>query len=385
MNALKKVRARLRSWSQVRFLEPVVIFESDDWGLWRSPEDKTILESIGEPKIWGYDQLESVAELEAFYSVFEDFRDQKGNHPFAEANFVVSNPDFTATSSKSYREIVLKPIASDPERISKWKEGIQRKVFLPQYHGRLHFNYQRMLSAIHADPVSRKIFDAGIHGGMNNYTEGKWGLHSEYLDWHSGSVPENIREWTHHGFDEFEKSFGYRAKSTVAPQYIFTPGMAGVFRDAGVSCIQGTNMQMYKSPDGREHKLNLPNGSGHYSALTGISRNVKFEPARGVPSWNADVALKNAKRLIALNIPVIIDSHRINYTGRFAAEGRRQLRQLLEGLQMFNVRYLASFELAEAVTSDGHYTEFFTGKKEFLTPVGENSFKKWFRDRIVKA
>ena len=385
MEPLKKVRARLRNWSQVRFREPVVIFESDDWGLWRSPEDKSALESFGEPKIWGYDQLESVDELEAFYSVFEKYTDSLGNRPFAEANFVISNPDFQATTSNHYREIVLKSISTEKEKLPKWKDGIRRKVFLPQYHGRLHFNYQRMLNALVTDPLSRKIFEAGIHGGMNNFTEGKWGLHSEYLDWSSGAVPDNIRDWTHAGFDHFEKVFGYRAKSTVAPQYIFTPGMTGIFREAGVSCIQGTNMQLYKSVNGSEHKRNLPNGSAHYDSLIGISRNVKFEPSRGVAAWNAESALSNVKRLVAGNIPVIIDSHRINYVGRFANDGRKHLERLLDGLVKLNVRFMASFELAEAITNTGQYTEFFSGNKQQVEPVAENTFKKWFRNRIVTA
>ncbi len=385
MQPLKKIRSKLRSWSQVRFTEPIVIFESDDWGLWRSPEDKSVLESFGEPKIWGYDQLESVAELEAFYKLFEKFIDTEGNHPFAEANFVISNPDFKATQANGYHEIVLKPISKDPERLAKWKEGVNRKVFLPQYHGRLHFNYKRMLHALINDPVSRNIFEAGIHGGMNNYLEGKWGLHSEYLDWETGTIPDNLRQWTHTGLNQFEQVFGYRAKSTVAPQYIFTPGMAGVFREANLTCIQGTNMQLYKTEDGTEYKRNLPNGSSHYETLIGISRNVKFEPSRGVAAWNTDEALAAASRLIAGNIPVIIDSHRINYVGGFAANGIKELERFLEGLIRMKVRFMASFELAEAITSNGNYKEFFTGKNKNLEAIGEGPVKKWIRNLVVAA
>ena len=361
----------------------MVIFESDDWGLWRSPEDKSKLESFGEPKIWGYDQLESVAELESFYRIFEKFTCSDGHHPFAEANFVISNPDFQATAANGYNEIILRPISYEKERLVKWKEGLARKVFLPQYHGRLHFNYRRMLDALVNDPVSRKIFEAGIHGGMNNYTEGKWGLHSEYLDWSTGTVPENLRQWTLSGLDIFEEVFGYRAKSTVAPQYIFTPGMTSVFREANITCIQGTNMQLYKTNDGTEYKLNLPNGSEHYNSIVGISRNVKFEPARGVPSWDVDAALVSASKLIRQHIPVIIDSHRINYVGQFAEEGRAKLERLLEGLIRQKVRFMSSFELAEAIRNNGQYTRFFSGEKCNLDAIGEGPVKKWIRNRVV--
>jgi len=385
MEPLKKIRSRLRSWSQVRFKEPIAIFESDDWGLWRSPGDKTTLESFGEPKIWGYDQLESIDELEAFYRVFEKYTDSEGNRPFAEANFVVSNPDFNATTTGGYKEIILKPITQDSERLTKWNEGISRKVFLPQYHGRLHFNYKKMHEALLNDPLSRKIFEAGIHGGMNNYKDGQWGLHSEYLDWTTGAIPENIQQWTLSGLDQFEKAFGYRAKSTVAPQYIFSPEMTGVFSEAGLTCIQGTNMQLYKTTDGTEYKRNLPNGSHHYKSLVGISRNVKFEPARGVEGWDTKAAIKNAKRLIASNIPVIIDSHRINYVGRFSVEGLSKLDQFMSELLKTGVRFVASFELAEAISNNGKYTEFWSGKTKQLHSIGESNIKKWIRDRVVTA
>ena len=79
---------------------------------------------------------------------------------------------------------------------------------------------------------------------------------------------------------------------------------------------------------------------------------------------------------------MIFDSHRINYVGKFGVQGRTELLTLLNGLEKMNVRYLTTFELAEAIKGGGAYTDFCSGKMHYITPVGESALKKSIRNSV---
>lgn len=383
MNIKDRIKSRLRVLTALKCKQPIVLFHSDDWGMVRSPKDKSFITKFGEPKVWAYDQLESVEELELIYNILSKYKDSNQNHPIIEANFVVSNPDFSATKKADYQSIILKPITEYPELIKKWNEGIKRRVFIPQYHGRLHFNYDKMLDMVQNDPVSKEIFDLEFHGGLNNYKQGNWTLHSEYQKWEDGSqLPyEQLLKWLNEGISDFHKAFGYSPKSTIAPQYIFTPTTAKAFVEAGFKTIQGTNMQMYKK-NNRAISKNIPTGSVYYKGLVALSRNLKFEPSRGHLDWKYEAAIMKCKILIKKNIPIIIDSHRINYVGKFAEEGREELDKLLANLTKLGCLFLSSEELGDAIRNNGTYQEFGTNIQRKIQFTNNSKLVKFIRNQL---
>jgi hypothetical protein len=384
MGIKKRIKSRLRLFTTLKCKQPIVIFQSDDWGMVRSPVNKNFVSDYGEPKIWAYDQLESAEELELLYQVLCKYKDANGYHPSIEANFIVSNPDFITTKEVDYRSIILKPITQYPDLIEKWNEGITKRIFIPQYHGRLHFNYGKMLEMIQNDTTSKEIFDLHFHGGLNNYKHGGWALHSEYQKWENGyeMLPEQLRRWLNSGIFDFHKAFGYFPKSTIAPQYVFTPTTAKAFAEVGFKVIQGTNMQMYKK-NNKKITRHLPTGSRYYKGLVALSRNIKFEPARGNRDWKYETAINKCKTLINNNIPIIIDSHRINYVGKFAEEGRKELDMLLDGLTKMGCIFLSSAEFGEAIMNNGVYKEFGTHKKREILFANNSKIVQFIRNRIT--
>lgn len=383
MNIKGRIKSRLRLLTALKCKQPIVIFQSDDWGMVRSPENKDFITNYGEPKIWAYDQLESVDELELVYQILSKYKDGNQNHPVIEANFIVSNPDFSATKEASYQSIILKPITQYPELIKKWNEGIKKRMFIPQYHGRLHFNYDKMLNMIQNHTISQKIFDAQLHGGVNNYKKGDWALHSEYQKWEDGSeLPyKQLLQWINAGVSDFHSAFGYFPKSTIAPQYVFTPTTARAFAELGFKSVQGTNLQMYKKKN-RKVSKNIPTGSTYYQGLIAISRNVKFEPSRGNIDWKYEAALRKCMGLIKKDIPIIIDSHRINYVGKFGEEGREDLDKLMGDLTKLGCMFLTSEEFVEAITNNGIYHEFGTNKKQNIEFTNNSKMTRLIRNQL---
>lgn len=378
-----RINARLSMLTALKSKQPIVIFQSDDWGMVRAPKNKDFITNYGAPKVWAYDQLESVEELELLYQILSKYKDANQNHPMIEANFIVSNPDFIAAKKLEYQSIPLIPIANYPELNIKWKEGIKRRIFIPQYHGRLHFNYDKMVSMIQNDTVSKEIFDLHFHGGMNNYKQGGWALHSEYQKWDDGSEMSysQLLKWLETGISDFYKTFGYYPKSTISPQYVFTPTTAKAFAEIGFKAVQGTNMQMYKRNNQKISKK-IPTGSAYYKGLIALGRNVKFEPSRGNIDWCHEAAIKRCKMLIQKNVPIIIDSHRINYVGKFAEEGRNGLDKLMRELTQLKCLFLTSEEFTEAITSQGIYHEFGTNKKRKIEFENNSKITQLIRNQL---
>ncbi len=383
MKIVNSLKYRLRLFFALKVKTPVVIFQSDDWGMVRAPKNKSFIPIFGEPKIWAYDQLESVDELELLYDVLSNYKDSNDNHPFIEANFIVSNPDFEATKKNDYKRLILTPISQFTELLTTWRKGVNKRLFFPQYHGRLHFNKEKMLQMIQHDSVSRKIFDLHFHGGINNYKKGGLSLHSEYQKWEDGSeLPlEELVTWIEEGKIHFYNAFGYYPKSTIAPQYVFTPTTARAFEKTNFEVLQGTNMQMYKA-NNQIITTHTPTGNQLANHLIAIGRNVKFEPSRGVDKWKYERAIESCKNLIRHNIPIIIDSHRINYVGEFAEEGREELNKLLNDLIGLGCVFLSSVEFAEAINNRGLYKEFGTNKDKKITIYNNTSLTKGIRKKL---
>ncbi|WP_010663979.1 hypothetical protein [Marinilabilia salmonicolor] len=382
---IKRLKGRVRHWSNVRFEEPIVVFESDDWGMWRAPAEKSLISKLGTPKVWAFDQLETSSELKDFFELLMQYHDSTGRNPKIVANFITSMPDFEATIQNGFTELCLKPISGFSDQIkSSWLSGVEAEVFVPQYHGRLHFNAERLLQDLQENEKSRLIFEAHWNGGLNNLKEGGWRLHSEYMEWENNInySPQQIKDWISKGVEEFKAVFDFSPLSTIAPQYILPPSICHQFNELGFTTLQGMNLQIFKKKNKKKYR-NLPIGSRLYPGLVGLGRNVKFEPARNVVGWKAEAALANAHRLIESRIPVIIDSHRINYVGSFRETGLKELRFLLDNLtKKLNVQFLTSFELAEAIKNDGWYTDFFSGMKNKLTLLGYSRTREYILKNV---
>lgn len=116
------------------------------------------------------------------------------------------------------------------------------------------------------------------------------------------------------------------------------------------------------------------------SGLLCLERNAGFEPRpRRVPH-GADQVLKQAEVCLLAKIPVVVDTHRINYTGSYRDDSLRELDRLLSGLTRFGPRFLTTVELGEAVEQDGTYRDVWTGEAQRLTACGEpwrKPLRKW--------
>src|SRR5690554_6806678 len=99
-----------------------------------------------------FDSLETREDLEALYDVLSSVKDKNGNPAVFTPFAMPCNINFEAMAEKDYSEYVYELLpetykklsAKDPNAYSGtwglWKEGIDKGLMKPQFHGREHLN-----------------------------------------------------------------------------------------------------------------------------------------------------------------------------------------------------------------------------------------------------
>ena len=390
MNRLTVLAYRLRNvavlrvynWSQWRCAEPVVIFESDDWGLARRPCSE-FLRTYGEPGSWAEEQMETPEDLAKLYEVLDSHHDAVGRPACFTANFIVGNPDFEAISRDRFTNYYDIPIGQDKELKEEWLEGMERRVLYPQYHGRTHFWPEAWLRDLRDSiPGAREMFDQRYHGGISLLKKQGWRYHSEYTDWKTGKQREHdeLMDWLKVGVEYFQQLFGFFPRSTIASHFVLTPEIARAWHAIGGQFVQGAGLRVIRLPGGGVHVVTHALGERSPEGLLLMRRTVKFEPRLGKSSYDKDGALREAEQCFRSNIPVIIDTHRINYTGRWREDSLRSLDSFLHELGVYRPRFLTSVEIGEAIDQNGNYRDVWTGETQCLTSL-ESPWRKMLRDR----
>lgn len=376
----KKIQRETRNLSHVKFEEPILVFESDDWGMERKPASH-VIQKFAEPGEWADEQTESIEDLRSLYETLIKYRDAHGRPACFTANFIMANPDFDRIEEDSFQQYYdLTLDTSLPEAMRKqYLAGIDQKCFSPQYHGRKHFWADSWLKDLRENVRgSRELFDERCHGGLSLLQGEGWRYHSEYVDWKSGNTPteEMIYDSMKQDLDIFEKLFGFRSLSVIPPHYIFTPDVEKAWRRLGIRYIQGAGYRLLRKTNGSKQTKSHYLGEKSPQDLIYSIRTVKFDPRPSRPKHHWQSALEQIETAFKRGVPAIIDTHRINYTGKFREEGMRQLDALLQASQKYKPLFLNSVELGDAVSRSGEYTDTFDQKvyqlhtiQNFLQPV----------------
>ncbi len=167
--------SNLPGWSTKR---KIVVFESDDWGSIRMPSLEAFNNlkkagiSVEESYYNKFDNLECNDDLESLFEVLSSFNDQNGNYPAFTGVCVIANPDFNKIRECGYKEYFYEPFTETLKRYPEhdrvyrlWNEGVEKRLFVPQFHGREHLNVQRWLRDLQTnDEYVRIAFDNQVWG-----------------------------------------------------------------------------------------------------------------------------------------------------------------------------------------------------------------------------
>lgn len=308
----------------------IVVIESDDWGSIRMPSrqvyEKLLSKGIRVDSLSynRYDSLASEDDLTALFEVLNSVKDKNGNPAIVTANTIVGNPDFDKIRKSNFMEYHYEPFIETLKRYPKhqqsfkiWREGMDSSVFKPQFHGREHLNENRWLKALQNNIGNvRMAFD---HGMYDLSTSLKLSENSfmETLNFESVNEISFQKTSIQEGLNLFEKLFGYKSLTFIAPCYTWSSELNQTLKDSGVNALQG-NWFQFKPIEGIEHKFKK---KFHYTGQRNrlgqlyLVRNTAFEPSNNPYFDWVNNALNRANIIFRWGKPLIISSHRLNYIG----------------------------------------------------------------------
>jgi hypothetical protein len=361
---------RLAHW---RCAEPILIFESDDWGLERRASSER-LRAFGEPGERADEETETADDLRRLFDVLDRHRDATGRPAAFAANFIVANPDHDAIARDRYGVYHEIPIGAREDLRAAYREGTDRGVFCAELHGRRHFSVDEWLADLRRDvPGARQLSSEHRHGGLSLLKGQGWRYHTEYISWRTGVEPdeETLVGDLVDSLDLLERLFGRRPPSTIAPHYVFSSRTEKAWRKAGLRFIQGGNYQVLRRDDGGQGDFSVSHVMGERSpvGLRYLRRSIKFEPRPERPHQGIAAALPRIRLCFDQKIPAVVDTHRINYTGRYREKGLRDLGELLDALKPQRPHFLMTSELGEAIEHGGRYRDIVSREERTLTPL----------------
>ncbi len=319
-----------------------------------------------------YDSLLSQSDLELLFELLTKYRDKNGNHPAITANCVVANPDFEKIRRDNFQKYhyelitdTFKRYPAHKNNLSMWKEGVQKKIFLPQFHAREHLNVSLFMKYL--QDGNRDVhfgFENGMPGIILNGPRGTGNYFVEASHYESVSDKEDKLNIYIEGLDLFEGLFGYRSESIIPPNYTWSPDFDAAVLNKGVRIFQG--LRKMKEPVPGDGYIYHSSFIGKRNSLGQVYlvRNALFEPSMfnlGVKN-HVDRCLKEISIAFAMQKPAIITSHRINYSGFIDCSNRdRNLKMLDELLskmlkQWPRIEFMTSDQLGLLISNENHQT-----------------------------
>jgi len=295
-----------------------------------------------------FDSLETRQDLEALFEVLDSVRDSRGRPAVFTAYALSANPDFARirADGKHYHcESVLDTFArlaaEQPGAYEGawelWREGMDRGLLRPQFHGREHLNvalFEHKLNTRAQDLAVNIEHDclAGLSGDPALPGVGfshAFGLHDE------SALPAQ-REILSDGLDRFEQVWGFRSTTFTPPAMQLHPALFDVAKDGGVRAID--KPLRFNRVVGNGERRRETNHSGRQRGQNHVTvvRNVVFEPGKDMGFEPVKRAVQQVAAAFRWKRPAIISSHRVNFCGHLDEDNRKHGLNALQSL----VKYL---------------------------------------------
>lgn len=309
----------------------IVVIESDDWGSVRMPSREVYEEflrqdvRVDNDPYCRYDGLATKEDLTNLFDVLDSVRDKNGHPAVLTADSVVANPDFERIKNSGFDKYYYEPFTETLNKSPRhdgafdmWREGIEREVFHPQFHGREHLNVKKWMKTLREGHRStRMAFDLGSFG-LTAAVDPT--LKNNYMGAFNSGLEEDILNYKciiREGLELFEKIFDYRSESFIATTYTWNPKIESFLKDYGVKYLQGLITQKIPHGDDCNIEFRKRNFQGKRSnvGLVYLMRNVFFEPSQSNVSDTVGECMTRINQAFRWGKAAVICAHRLNFIG----------------------------------------------------------------------
>lgn len=372
LNRVRKDFINLLGWKTDK---KIVVIESDDWGTISIPTKK-VRESLikkglnlSDSSFSQYDTLESENDFTALYEILSLHKDKYGNPPCITFCTIVGNPDFERIREDKFEKYHFKSFTEtyreypgSNECLSLFKEGIEKGYIYPQLHGREHLNpfeWLRLLKIGVKDEL--EIFNTHSITGLKAHESNRFKAYHAAFDYESQKELEGFEKVLNEAQDLFERVFGFRSKSFVAPTGIRSDKMDLYLKGCGIDYHQ-LGQQFLPLAESRNTIRHRFFGSKNEYGQTYWRRNGFFEPSRDSnKNWVPNV-LAEMKSAFKMSKPFIISSHRVNFIGGHDEKNRKfgllQLNDLISAMLKTepDIEFFNSAQLGDEMVKNPNYT-----------------------------
>jgi hypothetical protein len=336
----------------------IVVFESDDWGAIRVPSKEVSIAlqnqgyAMNSRPYERFDTLESDDDLLALSDVLLKYTDKNGNHPIFTLNYLSANPNFEKIAANKFLYYEFETIVDTYTRytnsmnvMSIVKRGIDKGIFMPQCHGREHFNILKWMDLLRSgDSDTVTAFQHKMCGifPKERPSDGNKCMAAFGSIENKSSVAKTIEQ----AINLFTELWGFSSQTFVAPCYTWDPYVESILAQCGVKLIQTSRVQ--RLPDGRK-KFHY---SGEKSSNIGIVysvRNCSFEPSLNSKDTVAESVIRQIRSAFESKKVAVISTHRINWVSGLSPENRDTNIKLLDNLL---ARLCDDYQDIEFVSSD---------------------------------
>ncbi len=319
----------------------IIVFESDDWGSIRMPrrnEWEILLQlgyAVNKRPYERFDTLESQSDLESLFEVLSRHKGADGKHPIITANMLMANPDFEHIEYSGLQKYYYEPIANTYTRyfgdagvLDVMRQGINSGIFFPQCHGREHFNVSQWMHKLkEGDEDTLTAFNYGMCGIAPKTHPEIGNQLMNALRAENKNEQIEIDKIIAEGLSMFEKLWGFKSKTFVAPCYCWNKETEKTLIDNGVKLIQTSrvNKSAYKS-----HVRYFYTGQRNRNGVLYSIRNCQFEPSTNQECQNVGYLMKQIDNIFKQNKLAIFSTHRINYVSGIDENNRSQTLKILD-------------------------------------------------------
>jgi len=342
----------------------IIVFESDDWGSLRMTNSASYNRLVKQFPDFGkdyyskYDSIANVDDFNCLFEILQNYKDMNGNHPLITANTIVANPNFKKIRESNFEVYYYEPfnetigaLEDGKEILEKWKFGIEKKIFHPQFHGREHLLVKPWLYELkNGNEIYLKAFDEGVYSVPSKSTVYKKRDNLQAaLDYVDSEDLQMFQEnYINEGVKIFHDYFGYKSKSFIAPAYVWSRNLEHTLLKNDIRFIQGTSIQMEPSKFKNKYNRILRYvGQKNKCEMIYLARNVFFEPSSDRNFDWVGNCLSRIEKAFKNNTPAIVGVHRVNFIGSLDPTNRK------ENLLLFN-------KLLKMITEKWPNVEFMT-------------------------
>lgn len=290
------------------------------------------------------DALDTTDDYNALFEVLSSVRDKNGNPAIFTPYALPCNIDFEKSRengfyvgenlNQTYAKAESEFQSAFNNTFSLMREGIDKNLIRPQFHGREHLNLFVVNKLFEMNDSSLIInIENKSMAGVNSLTD------FPNIKFSESFAFEKVEQTTHHeevitdGLRKFKEVYGYDSITFTPPGQEFFTENYGLMESMGVRGFQKGRHVKRINKLGKvfieKAVTDVLSGQNHVS----IVRNATFEPIHGTGVDWISFAAKQVDAAFFWNKPAIISSHRVNFCGHIDEDNRKlglaQLKSLL--------------------------------------------------------